>query len=66
MPEEILMLTADFLAEMAVVTPLADLEAVTFAAREEALCAGMIAEWWDEFWHSFALTVARGNVPQIL
>lgn len=36
-------------------------EEITFEARENAFGAGCLSEWWDEFWHGFALLVAHEN-----
>lgn len=46
-------------ADWADVMPLSAFEEATFKARENALFANGLKEWWDEFWHKYALTAAR-------
>lgn len=51
--------SAIIIADLANVIPLSAFEEVTFEARETALFANRLKEWWDEFWNEYALTAAR-------
>lgn len=62
---ETLTCSAAVAADLTDVIPLSAFEEVTFEARETALFANRLKEWWDEFWNEYALTAARKNRRKI-
>ena len=57
--------SATIIADLTDVIPLSAFEEATFEARENALYANLLREWWDEFWNEYALTAARKNRRKI-
>ena len=53
--------SAAALADRADRIPFSELERAAVIARETMIYAGSFGKWWDEFWHGYALTVARGR-----